>query len=227
MTFYKERQMHSFIDFITGPMVWISFAICILGTIFRLYAYYSLLKEKENFIVRYLSPKYGFRSIFAWLVPYLPQSTRIHPVFYGVSYIFHLLIFLVPIFLLAHIIMIEEAIPVSWIAISDPVADILTLVVLGALVFFTIRRLTVPEVKFLTRKSDFVFIGLVALPFLTGFIAYHQFFAYRFMVIAHVISGELLLILIPFTRFFHMILAPFTRAYIGSEFGYVRQTKDW
>lgn len=219
--------MNAFIDFITGPMVWISFAVFCIGTAFKVYTYFMLVADKERFIFRYLSFKYFFRSIFAWLVPFLPQSTRQHPVFYAVSYLFHLLIFLVPLFLLAHIIMIEEAVNISWVSINGTLADIFTLFVIAALVFFMIRRLTVPEVKFLTRLTDFLFLGLVALPFITGFLAYHQVFAYPYMVIAHVLSSELLLILIPFTRFFHMVLAPFTRGYMGSEFGYVRHAKDW
>jgi len=167
------------------------------------------------------------RSIGAWLIPYYPKSTRIHPVFYGISYLFHLMIFLVPLLLLSHIVLIEESFPVSWITLKDPIADILTILVIAALIFFAVRRLMVPEVKFLTKFSDFIFLLLVALPFVTGFIAYHQWFAYRFMVIAHILTGELILILIPFTRFFHMVLAPFTRGYTGSEFGYVRHAKDW
>ncbi len=219
--------MHSFIAFIMGPMVWISFGICILGIFFRLVQVYRQTREKENFMFTYLSLKYSLRSIGAWMIPFFPVSTRKSPVFYGISYLFHLLLFLVPVFLLSHVVLFKEGINISWITLSDPVADGLTLVVILALVFFGIRRLVTPEVKFLTTKSDFVFIGLVALPFISGFLAYHQFFAYKWMVILHVISGELMLILIPFTRFFHMVMAPLTRAYTGSEFGGVRHAKDW
>lgn len=219
--------MHSFIDFITGPMVWISFAVCIIGIVVRLTIYIKAVKAKEQFIFTYLSIPHFFRSLAAWLTPFLPLSTRLHPVFYAISYLFHILIFLVPIFLLSHMVLLEEAFDWSWVTIPDPVADVLTVGIIAALIFFAVRRLVVPEVKFLTRVSDFIFLILVALPFITGFIAYHQLFAYQAVVIVHVLSSELLLILIPFTRFFHMILAPFTRGYTGSEFGYVRQARDW
>ncbi len=219
--------MHAFIEFIMGPMVWISFGIFSLGILFRLFRIYSQTREKENFMFTYLSFKYGFRSILAWLVPFLPVSTRKSPVFWGVSYLFHVLLFLAPIFLLAHVALLEESLGLSWITLNDTVADIFTVVVILALIFFVVRRFTVPEVKFLTTASDFLFIGLVALPFISGFLAYHQFFAYQWMVIIHVISGELMLILVPFTRFFHMVMAPLTRAYTGSEFGYIRKAKDW
>ncbi len=219
--------MHLFINFITGPLVWISFAIFIVGTIIRLVSYARMLNEKERFIVTFISLPHFFRSIVAWLIPFYPKGTRIHPLFYGISYLFHLMIFLVPLFLLSHIVLFEESFSISWISINDSLADTLTLLVIAALIFFAVRRLTVPEVKFLTKISDFIFLLLVALPFITGFIAYHQFFAYRFMVIAHILTGEIILILIPFTRFFHMILAPFTRGYTGSEFGHVRHARDW
>lgn len=219
--------MHAFIRFITGPMVWISFLIFFIGVIFKLYQVMKLVNEKENFIYTYLSARYSFRSIFAWLIPFFPASTRKSPVFYSISYLFHLLLFLVPIFLLAHVVLLETAMNWSWMTLNDTLADGLTLVILFSLLFFMIRRLVVPEVTFLTKLSDFGFILIVALPFVTGFLAYHQFFAYRWMVVGHVLSGELMLILIPFTRFFHMFMAPLTRAYTGSEFGNVRHAKDW
>lgn len=219
--------MHSFINFIMGPMVWISFLIFFIGVVFRLFQVIKMVNAKENFIYTYLSFKYSFRSIFAWLIPFLPVSTRKSPVFYGISYIFHLLLFLTPIFLLAHVALLEESMQWSWFTLNDSLADVLTLIIIFSLIFFMIRRVVVPEVKFLTNLLDFLFILIVALPFVTGFLAYHQFFAYKWMVIAHVISGELMIILIPFTRFFHMFMAPLTRAYTGSEFGNVRHAKDW
>ncbi|NOX32845.1 MAG: nitrate reductase [Deltaproteobacteria bacterium] len=219
--------MHSFIHFIMGPMVWISFMIFFFGVIFRFLKMFKLINEKEIFIYTYMSLKYSFRSIFAWLIPFLPVSTRKSPVFYSISYIFHLLLFLVPVCLLSHVLLIEESVQWSWFAFNDSVSDTLTLVIIFSLIFFMVRRIVVPEVKFLTKPSDFIFILIVGLPFVTGFLAFHQFFAYRWLVIAHVLSGELMLILIPFTRFSHMFMAPFTRAYTGSEFGSVRHAKDW
>lgn len=219
--------MHAFIEFITGPMVWISVIIFLAGVIFRLTRILRSVKAQEDFILEYMSLKYSLRSIAAWLVPFLPASTRKSPVFYGVSYLFHILLFIIPVFLLAHVLMLEESMNWSWVTINEPVADKMTFLIIIALVFFAIRRLVVPEVKFLTRASDFIFLLIVALPFVTGFAAYHQFFAYRWMVIIHILSGELMLILIPFTRFFHMFMAPLTRGYIGSEFGHVRHARDW
>lgn len=219
--------MHTFIDFIMGPMVVISFVIFLAGVVIRLIWTFALINKTEKFVFSYFSLKYSLRSIFAWLTPFLPVSTRKRPVFYFISYGFHILLFIVPLFLLSHITLFEESLNITWISFNDKTSDILTIIVILSTLFFAVRRLVIPEVKYLTKLSDFLFIVIVALPFITGFIAYHQLFTYKYMVIAHVITGELMIILIPFTRFFHMFMAPITRAYTGSEFGGVRHAKDW
>lgn len=219
--------MNTFIAFIMGPMVWISAIVFFGGLALKFIRIVGSAREKEPFIFSYLTVKHSFRSIGAWLVPFFPNSTRLSPVFYAVSYLFHLLLFLVPIFLASHIVLLNEAFGWSWPALPDGVADVLTLAIVASLAFFAVRRQTVPEVNYLTTAKDYLLILIVALPFITGFLAYHQWVAYRWMVVAHVLTGELMLIMVPFSRFSHMLLAPLTRAYMGSEFGNVRHARDW
>jgi hypothetical protein len=42
---------------------------------------------------------------------------------------------------------------------------------------------------------------------------------YPLMMGLHVLAGDIMLAAIPFTRLSHMLFSPFTRAYMGSEFG--------
>lgn len=219
--------MNAFIEFIMGPMVWISFLVFFGGVAFRLTRIIRELRAKEGYVFSYMTWYHSLRSIGAWLIPFYPRATRCQPLFYGASYLFHLGLFAVPLFLSAHIVLVEEAFNISWPALNDGLADLMTVVVMAALVFFAGRRLVQPEVKFLTTSRDFLLLLAVLLPFLTGFLAYHQVFAYQWMMILHILSGELMLILIPFSRFSHMITAPLTRAYTGSEFGNVRHARDW
>jgi nitrate reductase gamma subunit len=121
----------------------------------------------------------------------------------------------------------DEAWHISWWAIPDALADVLTMGVIFSCLFFLIRRLRQPEVRFVTSASDFVILAIVAMPFLTGFFAYHQWFDYQVTLILHIVSGEIMLASIPFTRLSHMIFSVFTRAYMGSEFGGVRHARDW
>ena len=103
----------------------------------------------------------------------------------------------------------------------------MTLIVVACCGYFLWRRLAVPEAKFVTSASDFFILALVAAPFITGFLAYHQWLGYNFWLIIHILSGEIWLAVIPFTRLSHMLMFPLNRAYIGSEFGFVRHIEDY
>lgn len=225
--------MNGFIDFIMGPMVWISLLIFVIGLGVRVWLIVGEVRKKEPYIFSYLTLYHSMRSICAWLIPFFPRSTRIRPWYYGISYVFHLLILAVPLFLSAHIVLVEEAFRVSWPALNDGLADVCTVIIIAALIYFAVRRMVEPDVKFLSSAMDFFLLFMVMLPFLTGFLSYHQVFesmwpgAYAYMTMLHILSGEVVLIMIPFSRFAHMVTAPLTRAYIGSEFGNVRHARDW
>jgi nitrate reductase gamma subunit len=219
--------MHEIYNFVSGPLAWLAFILFFGGCLCRLVRLFMLVKEKEPFIFTYMSWKYSLRSIFHWIIPFGTVNWRRHPVLTVVTFVFHIGLVIAPIFLLAHVILLDEALNLSWWALPDAWADVLTVVVIIGCVFFLVRRLTQPEVKFVTSASDFVILTVVAAPFITGFIAYHQWIDYPVMMVLHVVAGEVLLVAIPFTRLSHMLFSPFTRAYMGSEFGKVRHARDW
>jgi nitrate reductase gamma subunit len=115
----------------------------------------------------------------------------------------------------------------KWIVISEGAANYMTLAVILACVFFLLRRIMLPEVQFVTDVSDYVLLAIAFAPFMTGFAANRQWFDYETTIIIHMICGSLMLMVIPFTRLSHMLFFPFTRAYMGSEFGAVRNARDW
>ncbi|WP_045221441.1 TmcC family electron transfer complex membrane anchor subunit [Desulfonatronum thioautotrophicum] len=219
--------MYDIYNFVTGPLVWVSFAILIFGSIYRLGSMYALAKKKDAVSLAYMDWKFSFRSIFNWLIPFKALGWKKNPVLTVVTYVFHICLLATPILLSAHIIMIEESWGVSWWNLPDATADIMTILVIACCAFFAGRRLLQKDVRFLTTGQDWLILAIAALPFITGFLAYHQLFNYQVMVIAHVLAGNIMIAAIPFTRISHMLFAVFTRAYIGSEFGGIRKAKDW
>jgi nitrate reductase gamma subunit len=219
--------MREIYNFVSGPLAWLAFILFFGGCLYRLVRLFMLVKEKEPFIFTYMSWKYSLRSIFHWIIPFGTVNWRRHPVLTVVTFVFHIGLVIAPIFLLAHVILLDEALNISWWALPDAWADVLAVAVIIGCVFFLVRRLTQPEVKFVTSGSDFVILAIVAAPFITGFIAYHQWIDYPVMMVLHVVAGEVMLVSIPFTRLSHMLFSPFTRAYMGSEFGKVRHARDW
>jgi len=219
--------MFDIYQFVSGPLAWFAFIIFIGGCLYRLVSLLVLVHRKEKFIYSYMSWKYSLRSILRWSTPFATENMRRHPGMTIVTFAFHICLLITPLFLLAHIILIEEAWNLSWWSLPDGLADAMTLIVIAGCIFFLVRRLTNPEVQYVTSASDFVLLAIIAAPFVTGFLAYYQWFGYKFFVIIHILAGEIMLVAIPFTRLSHMITAPLTRAYMGSEFGGVRHAQDW
>lgn len=219
--------MHSLYNFVSGPLVWLAFIIFIGGCLYRLISLIVLVHRKEKFIYSYMSWKYGLRSIIRWSTPFATENMRRHPAMTIVAYVFHICLILTPIFLLAHVTLVDESWDLSWWTLPDALATIMTLIVIGACVFFLVRRLVKPEVQYVTSVSDYILLTIVAAPFITGFLVYYQWFGYQTLLILHILSGEIMLVAIPFTRLSHMLFAPLTRAYMGSEFGGVRHARDW
>ncbi len=215
-----------FYEFVRGPLATISFAILILGSCARLISFYArgknpkLLYPKENLT-------HGFMSAAFGLIPFATRFMRQRPLFTCISFLFHLSVLLVPLFFFSHIVLFFESYGFFWGHLSDGTADIMTLFVLFACIFFFVRRIIIPEIKMVSQGSDFLILILIFISFLTGFLAFHQFGPYRPMLITHILASEILIALIPFSRLWHMIVYPFSRYYMGADFGKVLKAHDW
>lgn len=219
--------MHGFYAFITGPMVWVAFIVFVSGCLYRILSLLLTAHKKEHYLFSYMSFKYGLRSVMMWMIPFATVNMRRQPVMTGVSFVFHVCLVLAPVFLLSHVVLLEEAWNLSWFALDDGTADVMTVLVILSCLYFAYRRIRVPVVRYVSSAQDYVVLAMVALPFLTGFLAYHQVCCYQLMLSLHIVSGEVMLMAIPFTRLGHMITGPLSRAYMGSEFGGIRNARDW
>jgi nitrate reductase gamma subunit len=219
--------MNAAYQFVTGPLAWAAWGIFLLGSAYRLISMYQLAKAKEATSLAFMSWHFSLRSIFNWIIPFNALGWRKSPAMTVATFAFHLCLLAAPIFLVAHVMLWDQAFGVRYVTIPDNVADIMTLVVIAACLYFAGRRLVQPEVRYITTPQDWVALVIVLAPFLTGFLAYHQAIDYDAMIILHVVAGEIMLAAIPFTRLSHMVFAAFTRAYMGSEFGGVRHARDW
>ena len=166
-------------------------------------------------------------GIITGVIPFATRFMRQRPLFTIITVLFHISALLVPIFFMAHIVSWFESYGVLWRGISNGLADMMTLFVLFACIFFFVRRLVVPEVKMVSQTSDFLLLILIFTSFLTGFLAFHQMGPYRPLIILHLLSSEILIAMIPFSRLWHMIIYPFSRYYMGADFGGPLKSNDW
>jgi nitrate reductase gamma subunit len=187
-----------------------------------------VMARREKVVFPVMSARFGLRSLAHWLIPLSSRNQRLHPFMTMVSYLFHFCLLLTPLFVMGHAVLWEESfLGISWWSMPPWLADVMTLTVVFAVVFFTLRRVASPEVRNVTTWKDYLLLLLVVAPFATGFLAHMQWVPYKIAIVAHIVTGTLWLALIPWTWLSHMFWFVFTRAYMGSEFGAVRNARDW
>jgi nitrate reductase gamma subunit len=82
-------------------------------------------------------------------------------------------------------------------------------------------------VRAITSFYDYLVLALATVPFLSGFLAFHQIFDYRTVMIVHMLSGELMLMAIPFTKLTHMIFFFLNRFLVVNEHTIGRGSRAW
>jgi len=149
------------------------------------------------------------------------------PVMGVVSMAFHVGLFLVPLVLPAHSVLLRQSIGVGLPTLPEPLLDKLTLVLLCIGAFFLLRRIVFPRVRALSTVRDYLVLLLVVAPFLTAYAAYHQWLAYRTVVVLHMLAGELLIALIPFTKLGHMPFLIYSRFFLSAERSWRPAARRW
>jgi len=219
--------MEALYGFLIGPAIWLVFIFFIGGLVLRLTYLFALSRVTDRVFYNHMNASFGLKSILHWLIPWGSVSLRLQPVFSLVIFVFHICLLAVPLFLSAHIMLWEEAFGIDLWSMPDKWADILTIIFIGCAIFLFVRRVVRPEVRILTTAWDYILLVLTTLPFVTGFLAYHQWGPYKVMLILHILIAEILLILIPFSKLGHIILFFFTRVFIGFEMGGRRGARSW
>ncbi|HHC24235.1 MAG TPA: hypothetical protein ENK58_02295, partial [Desulfobacterales bacterium] len=213
-------------QFVTGPLAWLSLSIFFIGVIVRLILYIRGLDWQADRVTYHANVSYGvkgaLRSIFFWLIPFGTRSWRANPGFTLMFFVFHAGLLITPVFLQAHNILLKERWGFSLWTISDKTADILTIAMLVAATFLILRRIALAEVRILTNAYDYIIMAIAVAPFITGFLASQNVSGYNLWLILHIISGEIMLVAIPFTKLSHFILFFCSRAQLGMDFGIKR-----
>lgn len=204
-------------DFLAGPAAWASFGFCVGGLLVRLAYLYGFTRGRDRVFYDSDRSKSGPGSIFDRQTPPGIVSFRSQPVFAIAVYVFHAFLFAVPICLGAHNILLQESFGISFFSLPESVGDLLTMVFFVPGSFLLMRRIILPEVRSMTSVLDYIFLAITGLPFVTGFLAYHQIGPYVSMLVLHVLSAEILLVVVPFSKQANSCLFSLARAFIGFE----------
>jgi len=195
-------------QFVTGPLAWLSFAIFFIGLIVRIVLYYNGLDWKIHRVTRTENISRGIkgasRSVFLWPFSFGIGSWRKNPGFTILIFTFYVGLIVTPIFLLAHNIILKERWGLRFWTLQETATDILTIIVIVIGVFLILRSIALPQIRNITTVYDYVLLAVSVAPFITGFLAYHQVPDYKSWLIAHIICGEIMLMVIPFIKLWHV-----------------------
>ena len=213
-------------EFLTGPMLWVSFAVCFIGLAAKVVWYIRGLDWRLDRVTYTKNVKYGvrgaLRSIGFWLLPFGTRNWRVKPLYTILFFGFHAGLVFVPLFLIGHAVILKERFGIDWMTMPQGAADFLTVFTLITGLGIIIRRIALPEVRIVTTAYDYLLLAISMAPFVTGFMAVQHIGDYQFWLTAHILTGEILLLAIPFTKLSHIVMFFLSRAQIGMDFGIKR-----
>ena len=218
-------------EWIRGPLAWAAFLICGAGIFIQYRRLLAMTRTQEPLQVIPLD-EVQTRGSFAdrltgWLI-FLRISILGHtPFMAGVSLIFHSGLMITPLFVLAHNELLDMAFGISFVSFSEAMTTKMTLLVVACGAFFFLRRIFVRRVRAITAPSDFVLLLIAVGPFLTGWLAHSHVLNYQLMIMLHILSAEIMLIMIPFSKFSHMIFFFVSRWLIAGEHGRITARRVW
>ncbi|MBZ0263514.1 hypothetical protein K8I28_02495 [bacterium] len=223
--------MEAWLEFGRGPLFRFCLVILILGllrsVVLSLYGMNEALRRAGDKIVPWSDLT---NKTFQWLIP-VTRLFRKRPVYSAISFIWHIGVILVPLFLSAHVLLLfANGIGIHWWPeFPQRIADLMTLitVIMGILLF--LGRVSSRESRFLSRFQDYAWVPLITLTFLTGGLCANLNLSagsYQFSMLLHVYSADLILMLIPFTKVAHCVLLPMSQYISGVAWKFPKNAGD-
>jgi len=210
--------LEAWIQFGQGPLFRFCFVIMLLGLlrifILTVIGMVEALNRNPDKIVPY---KELIKQTIAWLFPIKRLWTK-RPIYGAVSFLFHIGLILVPLFYATHVLLWKNSVGFAWPSIPKSMADNLTLIVIIAGITLFLMRVFYRPGRALSRKQDYVWPLLLVIPFITGYVCANAAVSptfYQLMMLIHVLSADLIMVMIPFTKIAHCMLLPLSQLVTG------------
>jgi hypothetical protein len=209
-----------FLTWVRGTGLNLTLTIFVLGVVWRLLEIYGLGPKKDLSAPRRTPGASGWHTIVRRSLP-PPGMFRTAPVSYIGGYVFHVGLAVVVFLFAPHIALITSLVGVGWPGLPSQLVDFTTVVTMVAMVAVLADRITKPVKRFLSTFGDWSTWALTFAPLLTGWLAvHHLLLPYTSMLALHILSVELLLICLPFTKLFHAFTVFGSRWFNGAVNGH-------
>ncbi len=206
---------------VKGPMFNVALLIFIFGMLYRLVHVLMLGFKRGNATPKgnrwWGSVSTMLRALIIFpFIPRLHSTANRNPVTYIAGGVFHLALFVVVFLGAAHVLVWDSILGFRWPTLPLPIIDLFAAAGIVSILVLALNRMYSPVLRLLTRGSDYLNLLVVFLPFVTGFFLTHRWLlAYEEMFVFHVLSINLLLVWIPFSRISHFMFYFISRPRYG------------
>jgi nitrate reductase gamma subunit len=209
-----------FLSWIRGPGFQIATVILVAGVVIRVMEILLLGRKANLAEAKGSEMSSGLRTIVTRSIP--DSSTFKRSTFTIVAgYIFHIGLFVTILFYAPHILLIKDIIGFGWPSMPTQIVDALTVVSIIALLAILAHRFTNKVLRYLTNTEDLLVWFVTIAPLVTGYMAFHRIgMTASTMLGIHILSVELLMVMLPFTKLMHAFTLFIARWYNGAISGY-------
>jgi nitrate reductase gamma subunit len=205
--------LEAWLDWARGPFFWAALTFMGLGLLRLLVlTVWQIVRAMRRAGDKSLPSAQLARNTLKWLVPVDKVKNRF--VFSLTTIVFHVSVLLVPIFLAGHIALWKRGTGLSWPALPSLAADILTVAAVATALALVIQRALARSSRSLSRFQDYAIPLVIAVPFASGFLVTHPHwnpFAFNATLLVHVMSANIVMILVPITKISHCVLLPLSQ----------------
>lgn len=208
------------LDFVRGSGLQIAAAVFVLGMVYRM-LHLMLLGRKKNLAApRGSGWQGGMHTIWHRSLPAVGLTSRGYFIVIT-GYVFHFGFLITLLFLNQHIDLLRTIFRFSWPALPPSLITIVAILTIAAMIALLVHRYTDPVKRLISDSQDYLTWLLTFLPLLTGIMLKQGIaLGYQQLLIVHIVTLELLLIAIPFTKLAHMFTSFSARWYNGAISGF-------
>jgi nitrate reductase gamma subunit len=213
------------LEFARGPFFQVALIVFVGGMSYRLMRVLLLGWSRDRVpskgsklkgvLIAYL------KGILVWpFIPWVKNTFSRKPIMYLAGALFHLGLFIIIFFGTPHMLVWKSLLGFGWATVPLQIVDWLAAVTIVAMAVLFINRLVDPVLKLLTGPAELLNWSVVFLPMITGYIMTHHLFRnYEMLFSLHMLSINVMLIWIPFSRISHFMFYLFSKTIHGAQFG--------
>lgn len=216
--------------FARGPLFYAALLVFIAGMAYRLVSV-VLLGWKRDRVPSKGSKLAGVAASYAkgiGILPFIPwvkNTFSRNPTTYMAGGMFHLGLLVVIFLGTAHMLVWKSLLGFGWPTLPLPIVDWLAAAAIVAMIALFVNRLVNPVLKLISGPAEWLNLIVVFLPMVTGYgLTHHRLLGifplpYEGLYIGHMMSINIMLIWIPFSRISHFMFYFFSRTFHGAQAG--------